>query len=172
MEFLGQGLDLSCSHKLIYSRTGSTEPGWGSNLRPSTPKPLPITLHHSRSSKTFFFGFLDPCPQHMEVPRLGVGQSYSCQPTPQPQQHEIQATSATYITAHSNTGSPTHWARSGIEPASLWILVGFVSTEPWWELPKHFLSRCFIDLPFRLSALLAPVTIKAYAEHQLGTHWV
>ena len=29
------------------------------------------------------------------------------QPTPQPQQHEIQAASVTYITAHSNAGSLT-----------------------------------------------------------------
>ena len=33
----------------------------------------------------------------------------------------------TYPTAHGNVGSLTHWARPGIEPASSWILVGFVS---------------------------------------------
>ena len=33
----------------------------------------------------FFFFFF----YHMEVPRLGSDQSYSCQPTPQPQQHRI-----------------------------------------------------------------------------------
>ena len=31
-------------------------------------------------------------------------------------------------------GSLTHWARPGIEPVSSWILVGFVATEPQWEL--------------------------------------
>ena len=46
----------------------------------------------------------------------------------------IQAASANYTTVHGNTGSLTHWARKGIKPASSWILVGFVSTEPWWEL--------------------------------------
>jgi len=58
-----------------------------------------------------FFGFLGTHPQqHMEVPRLGVksNQSYSCQPTPQPQQHEIRAASSTFITAHGNAGSQTH----------------------------------------------------------------
>ena len=30
-------------------------------------------------------------------------QNCSCQPTPQPQQHRIQATSVTYTTAHGNT---------------------------------------------------------------------
>ena len=33
--------------------------------------------------------------------------------------------SSTYTTAHSNTGSLTHWARPGIEPA------------PQWELPTY-----------------------------------
>ena len=31
--------------------------------------------------------------------------------------------SATYTTVHGNAGSLIHWARPGIEPASLWILV-------------------------------------------------
>ena len=59
--------------------------------------------------------------------------------TPQPPQHRIQATSVTYTTAHGNIRSLTHWARPGIEPASSWILVGFVSTAPQWELPGVFL---------------------------------
>ena len=42
----------------------------------------------------------------------------------------VQAMSATYTTAHSNTGSPTHWARLGIEPVFSYMLVGFVSTTP------------------------------------------
>ena len=44
------------------------------------------------------FVFLGPYPQHMEVPRLGVQWSYSCQPTPRPQQCQIRAASATYTT--------------------------------------------------------------------------
>ena len=31
----------------------------------------------------------------------------------------------------------THWLRPGIEPASSWILVGFISTVPQWELQKE-----------------------------------
>ena len=46
--------------------------------------------------------------------------------------------SATYITAHGNTGSLTHWVRPGIEPTSSWMLVRFVSAEPRWEL-FHFI---------------------------------
>ena len=47
---------------------------------------------------------------------------------------------ATYTTAHSNAGSLTHLARPGIKPASSWILVRFLSTEPWWELQKISLN--------------------------------
>jgi len=42
-------------------------------------------------------------------------------------QHGIQATSATYTTAHGTEGSLTHWAVPGIEPTSSWILVRFVN---------------------------------------------
>ena len=61
-------------------------------------------------------------------------QSCSRQPTPQPQQLRIQVASAIYTRAHSNTGSLTHWVRPGIEPATSWFLVGFVSTAPQQEL--------------------------------------
>ena len=40
----------------------------------------------------------------------------------------------TYTTAHSNAGSLTHWMRPGIEPASSWILIKCISTEPRREL--------------------------------------
>ena len=42
--------------------------------------------------------------------------------------------SATYTPAHINAGFLTHWARPGMEPAFSWILVRFVSAEPWREL--------------------------------------
>ena len=45
--------------------------------------------------------------------------------------------SATYTTAHGNTGSFTHWAGLGIEPASSW-LVWFVSAEPQRELCNDY----------------------------------
>ena len=37
-----------------------------------------------------------------------------------------------------NARTLTHWARLGIKPASSWMLVRFVSTESWWELPFFF----------------------------------
>ena len=77
---------------------------------------------------SFFFCFLEPHPRHIEVPRLeGSNQSCSCWPTAWPQQHQIRAVSATYTTAHSNAGSLTHWAMSGIEPVSSWMPVRFVN---------------------------------------------
>ena len=42
-----------------------------------------------------------------------------------------------YTTAQSNSRSPTHWVRPGIEAASSGILVGFVSTMTWRELSWH-----------------------------------
>ena len=47
--------------------------------------------------------------------------------------------STTYTTAHGNTGSLTHWARPGIEPATLWLLVGFISAEQLQELPNFLI---------------------------------
>ena len=46
-----------------------------------------------------------------------LNQSCSGWPTPQPQQHQIQATTMTYTTAHHNTKSSTHWVRTGIKLA-------------------------------------------------------
>ena len=51
--------------------------------------------------------------RHMEVPRLGLNQP-------------LAFTTAT---------ATIYCARPGIEPASSWLLVRFISVEPWWELP-------------------------------------
>ena len=75
----------------------------------------------------------------MEIPRLGVDQSYSRQSTPQLQQRQIWAVSATYTTAHGHAGSLTHWARPGIEPTISWFLVGFISAAPRRELHNFYI---------------------------------
>ena len=62
-----------------------------------------------------------------------------------PLQHQIQAVSVTYAAACGNAGSLAYRARPGIKPAFSWILVGFVTTEPQWEL--HPLLICS-DFPF------------------------
>ena len=91
------------------------------------------------------FCFLGPHLWHMEVSRLGSKRSYSCQPTPQPQQCGSWAMSMSYITAHGNARSPTYWARPGIKPASSWILVVFISTAPQWELQSSTINRNFCN---------------------------
>ena len=48
--------------------------------------------------------------------------------------------SATYTTAHGNTGSLTHFVSPGIEPVSSRMLVRFISAEPQWELQASFTS--------------------------------
>ena len=51
----------------------------------------------------------------------------------------IRATTASLHHSHSNVGSLAHWLRPGIETASSWILVGLITTKPWWELViQHF----------------------------------
>ena len=69
------------------------------------------------------------------------GSNQSCSWWPTPQQHQIQAVSATYTTACGNARSLIHRTRPGIKPASSWILVRFISTEPWWALLCLFLER-------------------------------
>ena len=46
----------------------------------------------------------------------------------------IRAIAAGLHHSHSHAGSLTHWARPGLKPESSWILVRFVTAEPWWEL--------------------------------------
>ena len=67
----------------------------------------------------------------------------------QPQPCQIWAASMTYSIAHGNTKSLTHWARPGIEPASSWILVSFVSAEPRWELPRTIFLLTLIHYQWR-----------------------
>ena len=60
----------------------------------------------------------------------------------EPQERQSGVASATYTTPHSNTGSLTHWERPGIEPATSWFLVRFISAAPWWEFqPLNYFER-------------------------------
>ena len=92
----------------------------------------------------FFFLFY-----HMEVLGPGVlNQSYSCWPTPQPWQHRILATSATYMALCGNLGTLTHCVRPGIKPVSLqrqgWVLNPLsheTNSSKWIHLTSTF-SPC------------------------------
>ena len=57
---------------------------------------------------------------------------------------DLSRVCVTCTIATSNTGSLTHWVRPGIKPASSWMLVRFVSTEPRWELlaSYFFVTTC------------------------------
>ena len=109
----------------------------------------------SRYSGSIFFFFLSQgCTLCIwRFPGQGSNQSYSCRPTPQPQQSRIQATSVIYTTAHRNTRSLAHWARSGIELATSWFLVRFVSTVPGGELQVQFF---FLFLIFIFCLFIGP----------------
>ena len=64
---------------------------------------------------------------HMEVPRLGSNQSCSWHPMPQSQQRGIHV-----CNLHQSSWQHRilkHWARPRIEPASSWMLVGFVNHD-------------------------------------------
>ena len=73
---------------------------------------------------TFFFSF-------RVIPAAYGGSQVKSElhlpPIPQPQQHQIRATSATYTSVHGNSRSLTYWARPGIKPTSSWILVRFLT---------------------------------------------
>ena len=63
-------------------------------------------IHAFVNNVFYLFIFsLGPHLGQMGVPRLGL----QLEPTPQPQQQRIQATSTTYLAAWGNAGSLTHW---------------------------------------------------------------
>ena len=76
----------------------------------------------------FFFLFRAASMAHTDSQARGLNWSCSCRPQTQPQPRQIQASSVTYTTAHSNTRSLTHWASPAIEPTSSWMLVGCCCT--------------------------------------------
>ena len=78
----------------------------------------------------FFWSFCLFCGRSCGIwrfPGQGSNGTCRCRPTPEPEQHGIQAESATYTTAHGNIRSLTHRARRGIEPATSWFLVRLVN---------------------------------------------
>ena len=83
----------------------------------------------------FFFVFLGLNPQHIEVPWLGVELELRLlADTTATAMLDLSLICSLQYTSHGSTGSITHWARSGIEPASSWMLVRFVTAELQQEL--------------------------------------
>ena len=56
--------------------------------------------------------------------------------------HHSKAGPNSFCDLHHSSGQHC-WRRPGIQPASSWILVGFISVVPQWELPLSFLFRAF-----------------------------
>ena len=94
--------------------------------------------------------------------------SYSCQP----QQRRIWAVSTTYTIAHSNMESLSHWTRPGMEPATSWFLVGFISAEPRWDrllsVIFNFIKRIFvINVGTSLQYFLETLRVKCISEFRI-----
>ena len=70
----------------------------------------------------------------MEVPRLGV--KLELQPPAYTTATAMRQAGCVYDLHHSLLQCQilTHWARLGIESTPSWMLVGFVTAEPQWEL--------------------------------------
>ena len=75
----------------------------------------------------FFFPRAAPAAHGSSQARRWIGAAASGLHRWQPQQCQIQATSATNAAVCGNTGSLIHWARPGIKPTSSWILVRFLT---------------------------------------------
>ena len=114
----------------------------------------------------FFFFFQGRTRGIWRFPDQGSNWSCSHQPTPQPQQCRIQATASTYTTAQGNAGSLTHWARPRIEPASLRILVRFVSAELRWELLRLLFRRVLVHSEFEGKVQLFPIQSMSSHRHR------
>ena len=77
-----------------------------------------------------FFCFLGAHTQHMEVRRLEVELELYLLAYVTATEMRDPSHTCNYTTAHGNTISLTHQARPGMEAASPWILVKFVTPEP------------------------------------------
>ena len=86
----------------------------------------------------FFFFFYTAAPVAYGSSRAkGWIRAEAAGPASQPHQCRIWAASVPYTTAHGNTGFLTHQVRPRIEPASLWILVGFLTCWATTGIPRR-----------------------------------
>ena len=108
----------------------------------------------------FVFCLLGPHPQHMEVPRLGLIQSYSCWLTPEPQQHGIRAASAIYTSiCYLYHSSRQCWILIPVKEASDRIYVLMVTSVHFccatMGTPKCNAFECKVDISLRGTGLIA-----------------
>ena len=116
-------LTLNCgTHKIWLQRSI-----FNCNSSPRSVKIEKDVLIWDREFFLFFFFFFFFCflgHTHSIWKFLFSGLNWRLSFQPQPQQHRIQAASATYTTTHGNTRSLTHWAS---EPSPVWMLVRFAN---------------------------------------------
>ena len=140
---------------------------------------------HFLSFFLFFFFQGCMCGKWKFTGCQGSNLSCSSWPTPQPQQRRIQAISASYTTAQGNARYLTHWARPGIEPASSWILVGFVASEPQrelhdiiffihaWKVSMSWYMKCScLSLPSILANISRVFTVGQVIYQMLYIHYL
>ena len=120
-----------------------------------------------------FFVFLGPHPQHMEVPRLGIQSELQLPAYSRAAVMPDLSCICNPNQAHNNAGSLTHWARSGINPATSWFLVRLVSAVPRRELPECFsftLRKKNQWCPF--SPLLCNTVLESLPKKILPEKWI
>ena len=113
-------------YAIIQSTPSAIDPAWWPRVRASRVAALfRKNVKQAMCSKClgaacyfFFFLFLWPCLQHMEVPPTKSGIRAAAEAYTTPRQYWILATSVTYATACGNSRSLTHWTRPGLEPIS------------------------------------------------------
>ena len=116
---------LNCPSPKFYVTEGFF-PDWTTDLLDLS---VLLTAKHSIywcTQVSFFLFRAAPAACGSSQARGQLGAS-AASPHFQLQQHQIQATPATFTIAHGNTGSLTHWSRPGITPTSSWVLVGFLT---------------------------------------------
>ena len=132
----------------------------------------------------FLFVFLGPHPKHIwRFPGQGLNRSYSYQPTPQPQQCQICATSMTYITVCGNARSLTYRARPGILVRLLncWATVGtphvysstflLVSASQSPTLPLLETASPCVMITCYMQWCLVQLSISQWVQHIASNRW-
>ena len=70
-----------------------------------------------------------------------------------------------------NARSLTHWARPRTKSASSWILVRFISTEPWWELYILVLIINYSNITVREIWVKCIWNLKILRGREMGLRW-